>query len=183
MIGKQDTMPNTNAADWQDDLETYHDSYANVIVYDEDQVTHLTDFQLQPADLRVVFAALRDAATECGHDDARPLRDPDADGSTIYVCLGCHDMWNSQEIASTPETAEQITQRVLALESLGTWEERLKAAVYLARGEQYRVTESPTQIAERVLDNHRIRPDWRRTGGQIIPLLAEAVRIARGEES
>ncbi|QED11915.1 hypothetical protein SEA_MASHLEY_99 [Microbacterium phage Mashley] len=81
------------------------------------------------------------------------------------------------------ETAEQITQRVLALESLGTWEERIKAAVYLARGEQYRVTESPTQIAERVLDNHRIRPDWRRTGEQIIPLLAEAVRIARGEES
>ncbi|WKW84968.1 hypothetical protein SEA_SALLYK_102 [Microbacterium phage SallyK] len=82
-----------------------------------------------------------------------------------------------------PETAEQITQRVLALESLGTWEERIKAAVYLARDEQYRVTESPTQIAERVLDNHRIRPDWRRTGEQIIPLLAEAVRIARGEES
>lgn len=81
------------------------------------------------------------------------------------------------------ETAEQITQRVLELESLGTWEERIKAAVYLARGEQYRVTESPTQIAERVLENHRIRPDWRRTGEQIIPLLAEAVRIARGEES
>uniref|UniRef100_A0AAU8EHQ1 MazG-like nucleotide pyrophosphohydrolase n=1 Tax=Microbacterium phage Judebell TaxID=3230835 RepID=A0AAU8EHQ1_9CAUD len=81
------------------------------------------------------------------------------------------------------ETAEQITRRVLDLESLGTWEERLKAAVYLARDEQYRVTESPTQIAERVLENHRIRPDWRRTGEQIVPLLAEAVRIARGEES
>lgn len=175
-------MPNTNAADWQDDLETYHDAFANVIVYDADQSTHLTDFQLQPADLRVVFAALRDAAV-CQHNDPRPLRDPDADGSTIYVCLGCHDVWNSQETASTPETAEQITQRVLALESLGTWEERLKAAVYLARDEQYRVTESPEQIAERVLDNHRIRPDWRRTGEQIIPLLAEAVRIARGEES
>ncbi|QWY80185.1 hypothetical protein SEA_STRAWBERRYJAMM_108 [Microbacterium phage StrawberryJamm] len=43
--------------------------------------------------------------------------------------------------------------------------------------------ESAEQIAERVLDNHRIRPDWRRTGEQIVPLLAEAVRIARGEES
>lgn len=85
--------------------------------------------------------------------------------------------------ASTPETAEQITQRVLELDSLGTWEERLKAAVYLARDEKYRVTESPERIAERVLDNHRIRPDWRRTGEQIVPLLAEAVRIARGEES
>lgn len=139
-------MPNTDAADWQDDLETYGDAYANVIIYDADQVTHLTDFTLQPAELRVVFAALRDAA-------------------------------------STPETAEQITQRVLELESLGTWEERIKAAVYLARDEKFRVTEQPEQIAERVLDNHRIRPDWRRTGEQIIPLLAEAVRIARGEES
>ncbi|QNJ55595.1 hypothetical protein SEA_PHINKY_104 [Microbacterium phage Phinky] len=81
------------------------------------------------------------------------------------------------------ETAEQITQRVLGLESLGTWEERIKAAVYLARDEQYRVTERPEQIAERVLENHRIRPDWRRTGEQILPLLAEAVRIARGEDS
>lgn len=109
------------------------------------------------------------------------------------------------------ETAEQITQRVLELESLGTWEERIKAAVYLARDRKFHVTEReggviqiapgdgaaayeslvrdanrhlpPETIAERVLDNHRIRPDWRRTGEQIIPLLAEAVRIARGEES
>lgn len=88
---------NTNAADWQDDLETYHDAYANVIIYDADQVTHLTDFMLQPADLRVVFAALRDAAFECGHEDTRPLRDPDADGSVIYVCLICHDIWNEHQ--------------------------------------------------------------------------------------
>ncbi|UDL15473.1 hypothetical protein SEA_PEPE25_98 [Microbacterium phage Pepe25] len=58
----ENTMSNTNAADWQDDLETYHDAYANVIIYDADQTTHLTDFSLQPAELRVVFAALRDAA-------------------------------------------------------------------------------------------------------------------------
>lgn len=165
-------MPNTNAADWQDDLETYHDAYANVIVYDEDQVTHLTDFQLQPADLRVVFAALRDAAqSECGHND-QGLND-----DRLVVCYEC-----GYTFPPARETAEQITQRVLELESLGTWEERIKAAVYLARDENYRVTERPERIAERVLDNHRIRPDWRRTGEQIVPLLAEAVRIARGEE-
>lgn len=133
---------NTNAQDWQDDIETYHDAYANVIVYDEDQVTHLTDFTLQPADLRVVFAALRDAAYVCQHDDARPLRDPDADGSTIYVCLTCHDVWNLQEVASTPETAEQITQSVLA--EVLYWDtddienqvgELLTLAVRIARGE------------------------------------------------
>lgn len=126
---------------------------------------------------------------------------------------GFYPNWTLEDVTepATPETAEQITQRVLELESLGTWEERLKAAVYLARDEKFRVTEcghndqgltpdrlvichecgtvfppapeSPEQIAERVLDNHRIRPDWRRTGEQIIPLLAEAVRIARGEQS
>lgn len=127
-------MPNTNAADWQDDLETYGDAFANVIIYDEDQVTHLTDFTLQPADLRVVFAALRDAAQrECGHND-QGLND-----DRLVACYECGYVF-----PPAPETAEQI--------------------------------------AERVLDNHRIRPDWRRTGEQIIPLLAEAVRIARGEE-
>lgn len=30
-------------------------------------------------------------------------------------------------------TAEEITEKVIAMESLGTWEERIQAAVYLAR--------------------------------------------------
>lgn len=100
------TTLNTRAQDWQDDLETYGDAFANVIVYDADQVTHLTDFQLQPADLRVVFAALRDAATESTQVD-RPRQ----------------------------RTTKEIVEIVLGLESLGSWEDRLKAAVALARSE------------------------------------------------
>lgn len=37
-------------------------------------------------------------------------------------------------------------------------------------------------IAQQVLDNHSIREDWRRTGEQIIGLIDEGVRIARGEQ-
>lgn len=38
------------------------------------------------------------------------------------------------------------------------------------------------EIAREVLDNHRIRADWRRTGDQILDLIDEGVRIARGEQ-
>lgn len=99
---------NTNAQDWQDDLETYHDSYANVIVYDEDQVTHLTDFGLQPAELRVVFAALRDAAqSECGHNDQGLNED------RLVVCYECGYVF-----PPAPETAElrpKVTPELMLL--------------------------------------------------------------------
>lgn len=49
---------------------------------------------------------------------------------------------------------------------------------------RFEIAEQKTgeQIAREVLDNHAIRDDWRRTGEQIIGLIDEAVRIARGEE-
>lgn len=37
------------------------------------------------------------------------------------------------------------------------------------------------EIAQAVLDAHSIRPDWRRTGEQIIPLIVEALSLARAE--
>lgn len=49
---------------------------------------------------------------------------------------------------------------------------------------RFEIAEQATaeEIARRVLDNHAIRDDWRRTGEQIAGLLAEAVRLARGVE-
>lgn len=46
------------------------------------------------------------------------------------------------------------------------------------------ITEQLTdmEIAQQVLDNHVIKPDWKRSGEQIIDLLAEAVAITRGEQ-
>jgi hypothetical protein len=44
-------------------------------------------------------------------------------------------------------------------------------------------SETPEQVARRVLDNHAIQPHWVRNGGQMISLLAEAVRLGRGESA
>lgn len=48
----------------------------------------------------------------------------------------------------------------------------------------WQVTErdvEPEAVARIVLDNHAIRPDWKRTGEQMISLIAEAIRLDRGE--
>lgn len=98
---------------------------------------------------------------------------------------GFYPTWTlrDEETPRQPESAEQITKRVLELESLGTWEERIKAAVYLARDPRFEVTspKTPEEVGQQVLDNHVIRDDWRRTGAQIRGLIAEAIRIERGE--
>lgn len=40
---------------------------------------------------------------------------------------------------------------------------------------------TPEERAQQVLDNHVIRDDWRRTGAQIRGLIAEAIRLERGQ--
>lgn len=40
---------------------------------------------------------------------------------------------------------------------------------------------TPETIAQQVLDNHAIKPHWVRSGEQMLKLLAEAVRLGRGQ--
>lgn len=40
---------------------------------------------------------------------------------------------------------------------------------------------TPAEIAQRVLDAHSIRPDWRRTGDQIAKLIAEGIEADRAQ--
>lgn len=50
---------NELAQDFQDDLETYSDHSAEIILRDENG-NHATDFVLTPDEVRVMFTALRD---------------------------------------------------------------------------------------------------------------------------
>lgn len=40
----------------------------------------------------------------------------------------------------------------------------------------------PTAIAWNVLDNHAIRPHWRRSGEQLLPLIAEGIALVTGAQ-
>lgn len=78
------------------------------------------------------------------------------------------------------ESAEKIVNRVLALENLGSWEERLKAAVYLARDSRFRVTASPEERAQEVL-NEVLYWDPEDPEGQARDLITMAIKLERGE--
>lgn len=84
------------------------------------------------------------------------------------------------------KTANQIVDQILELESLETWRERMRACVYLDRAERERQPQStqqsiatPHHIAAAILARHNIQPGWKRTGEQVLELIAEAVALDR----
>lgn len=82
---------------------------------------------------------------------------------------------------STGDTAEQVTNQIGPGECIEYDELHyiFRAVAHIAMHPPTQPT--PEEIAQQVLDNHRIRDDWRRTGEQIRALIAEAIRIERGE--
>lgn len=115
----------------------------------------------------------------------------DGDDVSVFLVEETEKL-NALAAAQPPATSNDVRDRITEIiDAVKTDDRPLDTTEYAAAIEQImadailadrgRRDVDPVAIAQQVLDAHAIRPHWRRSGEQIIPLIAEGIAVALGQ--